>query len=385
VSAAPRTFNWFSVAAVTTWLVVGVWPLSEMARGRFAAGGAVAYLGSFLIYGAAMFVLLSMARWRRPAPWRLGVSLALIETFTGLTMNVITARYIQGMGAHVGLLVIVAAQLPFFLPQAVVWSWIAAQTVMLTAIFFRSFPAEAVTIGVAIGGFQVFAAASSRLAISEGQARANLARANAELTATRELLAETSRTSERLRISRDLHDTLGHHLTALSLQLDVAARLSDGRVAEHVRQAHAMTRLLLSDVRAVVSTLRDNSRLDLAAAVRALALQPAGARIHIDVPEALVVDDPARAEALLRAVQEVLTNAARHARAAHVWIQLHATPEAITLHARDDGGGADVLAWGNGLRGMRERFEEHGGSVAVSSGPGRGFEVRASMPRPRSA
>jgi signal transduction histidine kinase len=209
-------------------------------------------------------------------------------------------------------------------------------------------------------------------------------RRDEELSATRELLAESSRTSERLRISRDLHDTLGHHLTALSLQLDVAARLSEGRVAEHVQQAHAITRLLLSDVREVVSALRENSRLNIAAAIRALALQPAGVQIHVDVPDQLVMDDAARAEALLRAVQEVVTNAARHACAANLWIRLHPTPEGVTLHARDDGRGADAMAWGNGLTGMQERFAQHGGTVHVTTAPGAGFEVQASMPFPRS-
>jgi signal transduction histidine kinase len=377
------TFNWFSTAAILTWVVVGVWPLTEMARGRFEHGGATAYVASFLIYGAAMFLVLFLPRQRRVPPRVLPIVLALVETTTGLAMNVITSRYIDGTGAGMGLLVIVAAQLPYFLPSAAVWAWIAAQTLVLTAVFFPSFPAEALTIGVAIGGFQIFAAASSMLAINEGRARTNLARANAELTATRELLAEGSRTSERLRISRDLHDTLGHHLTALSLQLDVAARLSQGKTTEHIQQAHAITRLLLSDVRSVVSTLRDTSRLDVAAAIRALAIQPIDARVHLDIPDALLVDDAARAEAILRAVQEVLTNTARHARAATLWVRLAQSDDGIMVEARDDGRGSGEITLGNGLRGMRERFEQYGGRVDVMRSTTSGFEVRAFMPIPR--
>jgi len=377
-----RTFDWFIWAATITWLVVGAWPLSEMARGRFAKGGAAAYVAAFLLYGVAMFVLLFMPRRRRLPPVWVPVLLALTETVTGLVMNVITARYIHGTGAGMGFLVIIAAQLPFFLSHGMAWSWIAAQTIILTAIFFPSFPAEAVTIGVAVGGFQVFAAASSILVISEGQARTSLARANAELTATRELLAESSRSSERLRISRDLHDTLGHHLTALSLQLDVAARLSGGKAVDHIQQAHAITRLLLSDVRDVVSTLRESSRPNLVESVRTLALQPVDAAVHLDMPETLAVDDGERAEAILRAVQEVLTNTARHAQASNLWIRLERSPDGIMLHARDDGRGADLRSTGNGLRGMRERYEQQGGRVDVRTSPAHGFEIHAFMPIP---
>jgi signal transduction histidine kinase len=186
--------------------------------------------------------------------------------------------------------------------------------------------------------------------------------------------------AERLRISRDLHDTLGHHLTALSLQLEVASRLASGPAAERVHEAHAITRLLLSDVRDVVSRLRETSRFNLAEAVRALAESAGTLDIHLQVPDGLDVDDPRQAHAILRCVQEVITNTARHAAARHLWIAIERQPDGIALSARDDGRGSDVVAWGNGLRGMRERFEEHSGRVEFSSAAGRGFEVRAFMP-----
>jgi signal transduction histidine kinase len=222
------------------------------------------------------------------------------------------------------------------------------------------------------------------LAWSESRAREDLARTNAELTATRELLAENSRVAERLRISRDLHDTLGHHLTALSLQLEVASRLTEGPAGERVREAHAITRLLLSDVRDVVGRLRGSSRVDLAQAVRALVSAGGPLNIHIDMPARLDLDDSTQAHALLRCVQEIITNTARHAGAQNLWIQVEQRPEGVDLRARDDGRGVAQVTCGNGLRGMRERFEEYAGRVEFRSSDGGGFEVHGFMPRPEA-
>jgi signal transduction histidine kinase len=384
---ASRWFHWFDIAAAVTWLACGLWPLSAALSGRFPGGPALAYVIVFVINGATLAAILTLPRRAHVAHSpRLYFLLLFVQSATAVALNALTLLYLGGTGAGLGFLVIVAAALPYFLGARQTWTWIVVQTVAMFAFVADGLTTvEGLTFAIAAIGFQVFAASSSMLAISEGRARNDFARANAELTATRELLAENSRTSERLRISRDLHDTLGHHLTALSLQLDVAARLAEGNAAEHVRQAHAVTRLLLSDVRDVVSSLRESSRLNLAAAIKALTIQPGEARIHLTLPETLAVEDTARAETLLRAVQEVLTNTARHSCARNLWIQLEARDGGIMLHTRDDGRGTNVLTLGNGLRGMHERFQEHGGRVEVNSSAGGGFDVQAFLPLTSSA
>ncbi len=103
--------------------------------------------------------------------------------------------------------------------------------------------------------------------------------------------------------------------------------------------------------------------------------------VHVTVAEGLVVDDPLQAHAILRCVQEVITNAMRHAQARNLWIRVDERADGITLTARDDGRGVDAVTWGNGLRGMRERFEELSGRVDFSSRPGAGFEVQAFVPK----
>jgi signal transduction histidine kinase len=84
-------------------------------------------------------------------------------------------------------------------------------------------------------------------------------------------------------------------------------------------------------------------------------------------------------------VQEVVTNAVRHAQAANLWVTIEAGRTGVTVHARDDGRGVDRVRPGNGLTGMRERLEQAGGRLELSSRPGEGFELTAVLPLRASA
>jgi len=238
--------------------------------------------------------------------------------------------------------------------------------------------------GSAVAAGLVFAVTFSRQSLRERAARTALAIANAELRASRELLAENSRAAERLRISRDLHDTLGHHLAALSIQLDVASRRAPEPVAQDVHEAHAITRLLLSDVRDVVGTLRRDTDADAVALIRAMCRNIGDLAIHLEAPEGALPVDAAQAEALVRCVQEVITNTLKHAKAGNLWIQLARVDGGITVRASDDGRGAARVEAGTGLTGMRERFAQLGGEVDVTTTVGDGFAVRAFMPTGRA-
>jgi signal transduction histidine kinase len=397
-----REGRWLNAAAILTWLISGLPHFVAIAQGAFTGWPATVWLAAYVVYGTALLILLGLVgaglmRGRYSSLLFIGVQIA-----AALTVITLSLVHRFGSNSTPALLVIIAALLPYLststarsapaatqvtLTPGWIWSIIAALTLINTAII-STVDARwiaAITFGLTMGGFMLFAAASSFLVRSEAAARQALAAVNAELLSTRALLAEKSRVEERLRISRDLHDTLGHHLTALSLRLDVASRLSDQPAADHIRQAHAITRLLLSDVRDVVSRLRDSHPPDLAQSIRALAVEQTGLTIHLDLPDTLSVNDRSRADTLIRCVQEIVTNTTRHAQARNLWIRLEARTDGIALHARDDGRGADAVVVGNGLTGMRERFEQYAGHVEFTAGLGTGFEIRGFLPTPALA
>ncbi|WP_158592103.1 sensor histidine kinase [Pseudomonas cavernicola] len=225
--------------------------------------------------------------------------------------------------------------------------------------------------------FAVFTADQAR---REQRGREELTRLNGELRATQHLLSDTARQSERLSIARDLHDTLGHHLTALSIQLQIASHLCEGTGKIQVEKAQQVAKLLLADVRAAVSELRESSALDLRAALAELLAGVPNLAVRLEMSVDFRVDDAARAETLLRAAQEAITNTLRHADASELLIRLYQEGECLYLEARDNGRGTALLQAGNGLRGLKERVQALGGRFSVDSAPGDGFAVRLELP-----
>ncbi|WP_091039345.1 sensor histidine kinase [Glycomyces harbinensis] len=210
----------------------------------------------------------------------------------------------------------------------------------------------------------------------ETRLRRSIAEAHVRLRAAGALLAESSRAEERLRIARELHDLLGHQLTVLSLELEIASHRRGSERGESVDRAKELARELLGDVRATVGEMReDDARLrEVLEAVVSDLPEPV---VHLRIG-ASVAADAERTRLLVRCVQEVVTNAIRHARAENLWIDIVSEDGRLAFEARDDGVGAREVVVGNGLRGMAERLESLGGTVRFSGADG--FSVRAEVP-----
>jgi signal transduction histidine kinase len=279
------------------------------------------------------------------------------------------------------LLVVVAWQLALLLDFRYAIAATAAQLIALAMIrCAEDTSAMAILVVVTCGGFQLFAVCAAQLLRSERAARDELARANTELTATQALLDESARMAERLRIARDLHDVMGHTLTTLTIHLDVASKLTSGAAAEHVAHARTASAELLDQVRTVVSRFRSAQPINLHSALEKLAESARGLLdVRLQIPPDLAVSDPARAETVIRCVQEVITNAMRHAHARQLVIEVRQPGSGISIIAHDDGQGGEFAA-GSGLAGMRERFEMLGGRLSIRSAAGEGFTVEGILP-----
>jgi len=379
-------------AGLFTWGVAGCWLVIMWLEPEAAAslpGGSEHTFFLLILRWVAIHLAFGAVYWwasrglgqRRPGP----ADHALLLVLTACAIGV---GYYSNSGIGSILLMVVAGLLPWLLPLRVGVAWLILSNLSIIPVFVIAIGQPllvAIVQSVAYAGFSSLVFVSSLVAMQQAQAREDQRRLNAELRATRALLAESARINERTRISRELHDLLGHHLTALSLNLEVAGHLSEGRVKEHVQQAHTLARLLLTDVREAVSQLRENGAIDLSLALRPLAENVPALDIRMDIETPLTLDDPERAHVLLRCAQEIITNAVRHAGAQHLWIDVRRDDGQIVMSARDDGRGADHLIAGNGLRGMRERLMQYGGQLRIETRAEAGFSLRLTLPATAAA
>ena len=365
------------------WVIVGL-PVVLFQLAASRRGGPVlpfaSWMAAYLLFGVCLFLATSPRRRRagRGSP----LLLAAGQTAAVLALVALPPCF----GLEGALLVVVALELAPDLPRREAAAWILAQSAaLLTVVWLHWGWQWGVVLAGAYLPFQLIAFATARLLAEETAGRERLAAANAELEATRELLAQSARITERSRIARDLHDLLGHHLTALSLNLEVASHLADGDALKRVETAQAVTKLLLGDVREAVGTMREARGLDLPAALRKLGDGVTRPRVHVEVAPDFAVQDAVAGETVLRCAQEIVTNAVRHAAAENVWLAVAMSGEGIALRARDDGRGAESVPQGHGLSGMRERLEQRGGRLSVQTAPGRGFSIEAVLPLPEGA
>ncbi|MFI5272023.1 MAG: sensor histidine kinase [Ktedonobacterales bacterium] len=198
---------------------------------------------------------------------------------------------------------------------------------------------------------------------------------------------------ERNRMAREIHDTLGHYLTILAVELETALKLhehGDPRLGDELAAARHTAAECLTEVRRSVAALRP---ADPTAHSFGEALAHLAAEFEAVAPETTVALDaegplqelaPELRVALYRCVQESLTNVRKHGHAGKVLIRLRVDDSHVELTVLDNGVGAtssaDGHAPGFGLLGMRERIALLGGAAVARAEPGRGWRVEVRVP-----
>lgn len=342
---------------VSVWLVFLGSPLEQVWRTNGGVGRTVgiSLVVAFALLYIALFATARMS-WRtkvregEPRPRRLFVMLAVLALLMGasapfaggasLTMVVyVGAASMFTFRPNVGVATVVLLAICCEIASRVVPGW---QDEQWSASFATLF-----------AGAAVFA---TRVA----------ARRSMDLSAAREEMAVMAIEEERNRMTRDLHDILGHSLTVITVKAQLASRLigsDEARATAEVADIERLAREALTDVRATIAGKREVSLAPELVNARA-ALD--SANIDADIPNAL--DDVAQANRELFgwAVREGVTNVLRHSRASRCAIRLTST--SVEIH--DDGVGAGSIDLdGNGLRGLRERVACSGASILTGTSP----------------
>jgi signal transduction histidine kinase len=312
------------------------------------------------IYVIGLFTLFGVAQSQNPNAWFLSLAI------TPQLFSFLSTRLAMGLGVALN-----------FMAAALL---VARNPTAETA-------AVAFTIAAAGGGFAIFYGTWVSRIIEQSAERAaiidQLEATRAELDAIQH---EAGRMAERQRLATDIHDTLAQGFTSILMLIQAAQADLDGshpRAGRHLDLAARTARENLAEARVLVEDLAP-AQLDggtLPDALRRLSRVP-GVDASFGLSGAPRPLPMATEVVLLRVCQEALANVRKHADARSAAVRLDYDPDAIRLEVSDDGAGFDParVNGGYGLRGMRTRVAEAGGTLTVRSAPGAGTHVSAMVP-----
>jgi len=230
------------------------------------------------------------------------------------------------------------------------------------------------------------------------QLLADLEQSHQELQRYAAQVEELAATEERNRVARDIHDSVGHSLAVVNVQLEKALvfHQRDPDVTEQaMKAARRAAKEALDDVRESVRTLRQfDEMFSLSGALTALVERSRSdsLKVHLNMEGSEADYSRPALMALYRAAQEGLTNVHKHAGANQVWITVHLDDKSAHLHLHDDGNGFEPERFENlpsnrygkyGLQGIRERLELVGGEISVESNPTEGTTLTVMIPKQR--
>ena len=320
----------------------------------------------------AIAVLVAIAVGYALAAWMCDASLSWRWAYLGLFVLLVVATYpFLGWGVvYYGIYVCILFSTLIPWRHARWGILVTAVTVMVLAVVTEQW----VALSIGLSGLLVGWATGA--AIETG-------RVSNQLASTRHRVAVLSVAAERERIGRDLHDILGHSLTAISIKAGLAARLVDQDATaarSEIGDIEDIARQALDDVRATASGYREVSLATEVASARSVLL---AAGIEARTPSAVEPATRTVSELFGYVVREAVTNVVRHSEATTCTVELARDSVTITDDGRGSAtaapAGGSARAGGSGLSGLAARLDAAGGRFSVRSQPGRGTVVRAEL------
>lgn len=315
---------------------------------------------------------------------------------TGITATLYILH--PNLNFYIILFYVVAAEALMTFPKREGYMWIGLFTALTIVLLgsLTEFLDAVISIPIYLGGFLAFATFANATQVAN-IARAESQRLLNELQATHRKLQEYAAQAEQLgvaeernRLSREMHDTIGHRLTVASVQLEGVQKLiakdpaKAEKMAEVVRE---QVREALRELRQTVATLREPLEADLPLEISLKKLgrgfeEATGITVHLMLPDAFPDMSAAHRLALYRTAQEALTNAQKHAEPQQIWLQVARQEHILTLRVSDNGKGVDAQSEsaGFGLRGIQERAAQLGGELRLEARKGGGTQVCLSLP-----
>jgi len=352
--------RWWVLGLTTLFLTISV--LFTFARRLHSRP----YLAIYLLVEAALTVAL--------------VALNPRMNFYVIWFYVLTIEAIMGFSRRMGLL------------------WLVGFVILtvLTLTLVSPLDDVLITIPIYLGGFFFFATFANAT-FQANQARQESQQLLEELREAHARLQEYAGKAEQLavseernRLSREMHDTIGHRLTVAAVQLEGVERLialDPDKAAGMTAVVRDQIREALGELRRTVATLREplEADLPLETSVRRLVDEferATNLKIHLMLPDEMPPLPASHRLVLYRATQEALTNVQKHAHANQVWVQIARMGEIVSLRVGDNGIGPVVVleASGYGLLGIRERAERIGGELRMEARRGGGTEIAVRLP-----
>jgi signal transduction histidine kinase len=382
------------------------WPMTLRVAGYITCAGAAVAIGlqaganhpvelCAVLAGTAVFTAAFHAIATLRTAHRVLILLAAAQL--GITLGLFFAGC---SGAELLMFVLAAeSQLLLRLPAALaatVGLWLL--TVLLVALnpsalkgqSFGQFVATSPAGFAFVAAFTFNAMSERRLRIQATELLEELNQAHKQLQVYTDQVEELAVARERNRIAGEIHDTLGHYLTVVNVQLETAQKLlsrNPQTALEAVTTAKGQADEALREVRRSVAALGPQAlELGFPEAlgrfIDSLA-RSTSLKIHVDTHGGGVLRPEVEVVAF-RVIQEALTNVRKHAQAHNVWIRLEWDDDALEGSVRDDGHGVDDLdnQGSYGLQNMRERVGGAGGQIRTRSSPGNGFLVEFYIPAP---